>query len=127
MPRGGPRPGSGRKAGAQNKNTEAKRVIAEHAVSMSLAVPPDIAAMSPLQVMLRAMSIEAGKNNWGVAAEHAAKAAPYVHPRLTNVEMNATVRRSPTDYSDAELAALAGDDGEAERGEGDPEAIFGPH
>ena len=47
-------------------------------------IRPEIAAMSPLEVLLRAMAIEANQNNWSAAADHAAKAAPYLHPRLAN-------------------------------------------
>ena len=68
--------------------------------------------MTPLQVMLRAMALEANAENWKSAAALAKEAAPYIHARLSNVEMNATVRRAASDFSDAELAALAGAAGE---------------
>lgn len=45
----------------------------------------------------------------------AEKAAPYLHSKLSSVEMNANVRRTVYDLSDEELAALAG---EEEREEG---------
>ncbi len=83
--------------------------------------------MTPLQVMLRAMAIEANGDNWKAAAVFARDAAPYVHARLSNVEMNATVRRSATDYSDEELAALAGADGETGGEEGTPAPPGRPH
>ncbi|NVN09722.1 hypothetical protein HUK84_00910 [Nguyenibacter vanlangensis] len=57
----------------------------------------------------------------------AEKAAPYVHQKLAAIDMNATVRRSITEFSDAELAALAqaeGDDG-SEEGAWPPTG--GPH
>ena len=111
MPRGGSRPGAGRKPGTRDKTAEAKAVVAAHAQTLPDEIKPEIRAMSPLQVMLRAMSIEANKGNWTGASQHARDAAPYCHARLANVEMNATVRRSTTDFTDAELAALAGEFG----------------
>lgn len=44
----------------------------------------------------------------------AEKAAPYLHAKLSAIEMNANVRRSMDDFSEEELALLAGEDeGEA--------------
>ncbi|MFT8354578.1 MAG: hypothetical protein ABF617_08230 [Gluconobacter japonicus] len=40
--------------------------------------------------------------------EAAKAAAPYMHPRLTSVQMNATLKRSAADYTDDELRAIAG-------------------
>ncbi len=57
--------------------------MAEHAQEMEAEIPPEIAAMSPLQVMLHAMSLEAAKGRWTSAALLARDGAPYVHPRLT--------------------------------------------
>jgi hypothetical protein len=43
----------------RNKTADAARVMAQHAQQMQVAIPPEIVSMSPLQVMLRAMSLEA--------------------------------------------------------------------
>lgn len=82
MPRGGARPGSGRKKGAATRVT---REVANKLVADGL---------TPLEVMLHAMRHEAekqlqlkpDKRNWTAAAELACKAAPYMHPRLAAVE-----------------------------------------
>jgi hypothetical protein len=91
MPRGGPRTGAGRKPGAVTKKT---REIADKAVEQGI---------TPLEVMLgtmrdlwsKAESGEMGMNGEKVitpldyrlqAAEVAHKAAPFVHPKLANVE-----------------------------------------
>ena len=46
--------------------------------------------------------------------EAAKAAAPYIHPKLSSVEMNATVRRRIEDMSDDELEALANSGDSAE-------------
>ena len=127
MPRGGKRPGAGRPPGAPAKIAAAKAAIEQHNATLPDSIKPEVARMTPLQVMLRAMVIEANKDDWKAAAVFARDAAPYVHARLSNVEMNATVRRSATDYSDDELAALSGADGEASGEEGTPAPPGRPH
>lgn len=96
MPRGGARPGAGRKPGSINKKT---REIAEKAAQEGI---------TPLEVMLGTMrvfwekaeagAVEAsgvegeGGKVYGpldfrmMAADVAQKAAPYVHPKLSNIE-----------------------------------------
>lgn len=91
MPRGGPRTGAGRKPGAVTKRT---REIAEKAVEQGI---------TPLEVMLgtmRELWNKAEKGESGLsgdkivtpldyrlqAADVAQKAAPFVHPKLANVE-----------------------------------------
>ena len=74
MPRGGARPGAGRKKGEPNKATQQRQAeIAETGVT-------------PLDVMIGAMrgAWEAGDKD--AAARFAKDAAPYVHPRLAAVE-----------------------------------------
>lgn len=79
---GGARPGAGRKSGVSDKNKVAKQVIAGHAEAVADLVPEDVANLTPLQVMLRAMTMKASEGDWDAAAEHAAKVAPYLHPKL---------------------------------------------
>ena len=110
---GGARPGAGRPKGTKNKDqvAAAKQVIDDHANSIRSLIPniPDeIAKQTPLEVMLKAMSIQANEGRWNAAAALAKEAAPYLHPRLSSVDLNANIKRSIKDYSDAELAALAG-------------------
>jgi hypothetical protein len=73
MARGGSRPGAGRKPGSANKRT---REIADRAAEEGL---------TPLEFLLNIMrtSADAAK-----AFEAAKAAAPYCHPRLSNIEAN---------------------------------------
>ncbi len=87
---GGPRKGAGRPAGAVTKKT---REIADKAMESGI---------TPLEVMLKTMRALVSKAEEQdpanpniemlVEASAVAKdAAPYLHPRLSSVEMNATV------------------------------------
>lgn len=77
MARGGSRPGAGRKSGSPNKATQEQR----DAVAAS--------GLTPLEFMLTILRDEdESMENRCWAAE---KAAPFVHARLANVEMNANV------------------------------------
>ena len=77
MPRGGKRPGSGRKNGSETKRTKARREAIIAAAAEGIL---------PLEVILRAMRqhYEAGRIDR--AAELAKDAAPYVHPRLASIQ-----------------------------------------
>ena len=114
MPRkpGGPKTG-GRQKGTPNKNTVQREIAFAQvrASALSDLTPEEIAVIQPREVMLLVMRTALQANNAAVALVAAEKAAPYIHARLSNVEMHATVRRNATDFSDAELAALAGADG----------------
>lgn len=83
MARGGTRPGAGRKAGTPNKaSVERQKAVEE-------------SGLTPLEYMLSVLRNEGETmENRCWAAE---KAAPYVHPRLANVEMNASVKLSHED------------------------------
>lgn len=83
MARGGKRPGAGRKPGSLNKATaEQRQAVLE-------------SGMSPLDYLLTVMRDEDQAPD---ARRDAAKAAaPYVHPRLSSVEMNAKVQTSHED------------------------------
>ena len=74
MPKGGTRPGAGRKPGSKTKKTA---LVAQRAAE---------AGITPLEYMLRVM-----RDEGAALAERmdAAKAsAPYVHPRLSAVELS---------------------------------------
>jgi hypothetical protein len=75
MPRGGVRPGSGRKKGSATKIT---REIANKVIN---------SGQTPLEVIIDAMRVAAGQKDWPNAVDYASKAAPYIHPRLQAVEL----------------------------------------
>lgn len=114
MPRGGPREGAGRKEGAASKKT---RDIADKAAKSKI---------TPLEVMLEAMHTAYSGGDLTEAAKHAAVAAPYVHPRLTDNKNTTRVIRGVEDLTDDELAALEGGSGEDEAG-GGPDGPAGVH
>ena len=81
---GGSRPGSGRPRGSQNKRTQARLKIVEHAAAEGI---------TPLEVMLqtmRALWAEGSDDSRLAACKIAEDAAPYVHPRLSAVEQKTT-------------------------------------
>jgi hypothetical protein len=88
MPRGGKRDGAGRKAGSASTKT---RDIADKAASEGI---------TPLEFMLEIMrsdTVPEGAEPAQVIAlkamrfEAAKAAAPYIHPKLSSIEMNANV------------------------------------
>jgi hypothetical protein len=98
MSGGGSRPGErrgGRQKGSLNKRTREL-----------LAPVTDAADISPKEVMLQAMRLHWAAGNVVDAVDCAAKAAPYVHPRLVAA---AAAVRLPSEMSDEELAAAIDD------------------
>jgi hypothetical protein len=84
--RGGRRPGAGRKPGVPSQKTINRLKMAEEAAA---------GGTTPLEVMLRTMRAlwdegtdEARKQACKIASD----AAPYVHPRLSTIEQNTTLR-----------------------------------
>jgi hypothetical protein len=71
MSHGGKREGSGRRKGSLNRKTQA---IAKDMVASG--------ALTPLEVMIKAMTIHVKARRWDQAAAIAKDAAPYIHPRL---------------------------------------------
>lgn len=82
MAKGGKREGAGRKPGVKSQKTVQREALAASALAQGI---------TPLEVMLEAMreAHQAGQKR--EAASIAKDAAPYVHPRLSNVDMNAKV------------------------------------
>jgi hypothetical protein len=76
VPRGGPRPGAGRKPGGRNEKT---REVAEKAAAEGI---------TPIEVMLHAMRQHHEAERFDAAARIAKDAAPYIHPRLASVELS---------------------------------------
>jgi hypothetical protein len=98
MARGGVRPNAGRKPGAASEKTrEAANRIAEDGEITPLEVM--VASMRAIYAKAQAgVSVEddAGKvveplQLYVLAADVASKAAPFIHPKLSSVEMNANV------------------------------------
>ncbi len=83
MARGGKREGAGRPAGAVTKRT---REVAERALAEG---------KTPLDYLLDVMRDELREPSERLDAAKAA--APYVHPKLSSVEMNASVNVSHED------------------------------
>lgn len=95
----------------------AQQVVQDHAVeikSLLPDIPDEIARLSPLEVMLKAMSIAAYEGKWFTAAALAKEAAPYVHPKLAAIDVSTNNRRNIDEFTDAELIALAGEISDAE-------------
>lgn len=76
-PKGGARPGAGRKKGAPNIRTRAAQAAAE------------AGGITPLEYMLQVMRDPATEPREKLNA--AVAAAPYVHAKLSSVEMTANV------------------------------------
>ncbi|MFT8720609.1 hypothetical protein [Acetobacter sp.] len=108
--RGGARAGAGRKKG---HTSEAKKIGRE--VSGRVTKNLADACATPLEVMARVMQGDVSITE--MQFEAAKAAAPYIHPKLSAIQMDARVRRSVEDMTDEELAALAS--GEEGGGEGE--------
>ncbi|MDO9712366.1 hypothetical protein [Paracraurococcus lichenis] len=110
----------GRKPGTKNKATLEREARARAGLTEALTGGP-----MPLDVILTVMrGGEAAAQISERQYDAAVAAAPYLHPRLASTTVDATVRRSLSDFTDEELAALAGAaDGE----DGAGEAPSGPH
>lgn len=74
MARGGARPGSGRKKGAATKKRE------------EIAIQALESGQTPLDIMLEAMRLAYEQGGAIAAMPFAKDAAPYVHPKLANIE-----------------------------------------
>lgn len=67
--------GSGRRKGSLNRKTQA---IAKDMIASG--------AMTPLEVMVKAMKVHVDAQRWDAAAAIAKDAAPYIHPRLAAIQ-----------------------------------------
>lgn len=84
MGHGGKRRGSGRKKGAAAEKT---RAIADAVI---------LKGDTPLEIMLEAMKAHRDAGRLKEAVAVAEKAAPYIHPRLTSVEVTPPPKAQPT-------------------------------
>jgi hypothetical protein len=76
---GGKREGAGRKPGTTTVKT---REIADQATREGI---------TPLEIMLKVMRLHYNAEKYDAAADVAARAAPYVHPRLCAIEHGGSV------------------------------------
>ena len=92
---GGPRPNSGRKPGSPNKKTQElqSRIASE--------------GITPLEFLLNTMRNVDGKVDFNTRLDAAKAAAPYIHAKLSNVDMTAKIEKDVTALSDAELLSIA--------------------
>jgi hypothetical protein len=86
--------GRGRPQGSKNRE---KRTPASEAIARSRAllehdrnIPEWIGVMTPRDVMMHAMAKTAAQKDWITAAKIAAMVAPYVHPRLGQIDIKVT-------------------------------------
>jgi hypothetical protein len=84
MPRGGPRPNSGRKAGTKNIKT---KVIAERCAEEGI---------TPLEYMLNVMRDPT--QEFDTRMDAAKSCAPYMHPKLASVEQKVEAEVNGTIY-----------------------------
>lgn len=87
----------GRKTGGRKPGTPNKRTLEGKALADELVAD----GASPLAVMLACMRLAVQQGNAELAVDFAAKAAPYVHPRLSAIELDLK------DLSDDELRDAA--------------------
>jgi hypothetical protein len=107
MPRGGKRPGAGRKPGGENRKS---REIADRLSATGVL---------PLEVMLAAMRDHYEAKRFDKAAAVARDAAPYMHPRLASITHKGDDAAPPIRFS---LEAAVAELQKAER-DRDPERV----
>src|SRR4051794_11474905 len=94
----------GRAKGTPNRSTVIRKQFAERGMQTLLEN-----GVLPLEVMLRRMRGDDSITDNQFAA--AIAAAPYIHPKLPAIEMNAVLERKATELTDDELAAIASGSG----------------
>lgn len=83
MARGGKRSGAGRK-----KGSKAPKTVTREKLTSEIALKALAANVTPLEVMIEAMHDAYKAGGAMVAAPFAKECAPYVHPKLSNIEAN---------------------------------------
>jgi hypothetical protein len=103
MPRGGKRPGSGRKPGSVTPATKRRQDVALKALTEGT---------TPLQVLLEAMREAYETGGPMLAMPYAKEAAPYVHPKLSSIEAKVdNTHRDAKELTDADLVDIAAGSG----------------
>lgn len=106
MARGGKRPGAGRPQGSRNIGTKQRIAIADRAASEGI---------TPLEVMLNTMRAHYDAQKFDEASAVARDAAPYVHARLSSIDMSLEADLKQRVISEREMSP------------GDWEAKYGQH
>lgn len=118
---GGYRPGSGRKKGTKNAKTLMKEAVLEEVLTRAIQDES-----TPLEVMLSIMRDP--ETDAAMRFEAAKAAAPYVHPRLSQVDSTVTHKHDVDELTTAELDKLLAAElaarkaGKAESG-GEPDRV----
>lgn len=101
----GARPGERR--GGRQKGTKNRKTVALIQVPPpeTMEFAPSTQVLRPIDVMIFAMRWHFQEKRYDMAADAAAKVAPYLHPRLAVSTVN--VRKTPAEMSDDELTAAA--------------------
>src|SRR5262245_34889577 len=90
MPRGGARPGAGRKKGSLGKRTIGRQLINQKAIELDI---------TPLEVMLTTMKTHWAQGETAEACAIARDAAPYVHRRLASISADVKTHDSLDHWS----------------------------
>jgi hypothetical protein len=94
----------GRQKGTPNKATLERQQALQQALEAGQSLlPPDIATLTPLAVLLLAMRHSWHAKAYGMAVKIAEIAAPYCHPRLASADLR--VVESLASKSDDEIEA----------------------
>ena len=99
-----------------------------HVEEMHNRYPAEFARMTPLEVMLAAMTACVAKGDLKMAGLFAKEAAPYVHPKLTAVAIQNNTPKNIDKMTDEELVKFVGDvaeGSEASDGESEGNCIEG--
>lgn len=103
--RGGADPGErrgGRQKGTRNRRTYA---LIETPPEETVQFSASTQLLRPIDVMIFAMRWHFSEKRYDMAADAAARVAPYLHPKLAVSTVN--IRKSPAEMEDDELAAAA--------------------
>lgn len=110
---GGARPGSGRKHGATDKRKASAELEARISEELVPHLGEKIAQMQPMHVMTLAMKMHMAEfdktgsmDSLDKAVRYAEKAAPYVHPKLSNRQEEVTHNHTITSMPTRDIEAL---------------------
>lgn len=117
-PAEGARKGAGRPLGSANKKTlEIANKAAEQGIT-------------PLEVMINVMRQHYAAKEFPEAVDVAVKAAPYLHSKLSSVDLKTTVKKTVTEFTRDELLAIiangaggGGGPAESDRREGESDSV----
>lgn len=109
MPKGGKRPGAGRKPGSANKMS----MEARERAAKTGELPHEF-----LLRVARGEEIDGNKPTFADRLDAAKAAAPYYAPKLSSSNVTLRQVRSIADLSDEELAALSGEAGDGAAADG---------